>query len=382
MIDDVSVVACRSYERGDVDSAVARTFNLLGGVKSFIKEGDRVALKVNLLMPASPAKGVTTHPAFVGAVARQVQKVGGMPFIVDSPGAGIPYKERVLKLVYKKSGLMAVADEVGVELNYDTSVEVVHHPEGTLIKRFEVIKSVRNADVIVNLPKLKTHAFTTLTCAVKNLFGCLPGFVKPGYHSKLSNVEQFSQMLLDLNSLVSPTINIVDGVVGMEGEGPSQGELRDVGVIIAGADAVEVDLAACEVLGIPPATVPYLKIALDSGAGRPQLVGDKLDSLKISDLKLPTGELTGLMGLFARLPYISRLGRPLARELLTRQPVVISGACVGCGACERACPEGAINVVEGKAVIDYNKCIRCYCCHELCPHHTVKLRRSFFHLRA
>jgi len=373
----VSISRCGDYNQQKVDEAVASALSNLGGIRKFIKPGDRVALKVNLLTGAEPERAVTTHPAVVRAVAGQVLDAGGSPFILDSPGAALFYNEKNLREVYQITGMAGVAKEAGVDLNFNTEYSSVPNPRGRLIKRFDIINPALDADRIINLPKIKTHEFTFLTCAVKNFFGLIPGIEKPGYHSKLHDRDRFCQMLLDIHQAVPEDLVLVDGVIGMEGDGPHAGRQREVGIILAGTDPVEIDAVAAAIIGMEPQAVPYLRLAAEQGEAvdprRISIVGDRLQPLE-PKFALPSTLTTG--DGFNRLRFAHLVARPFFKNAFAVKPRIIKSKCAGCGACARACPRKAITIKKGKAVIDYSKCIRCYCCHELCPHYAVALRKS------
>lgn len=375
----VSVCSCADYAQEHVDRAVEESVSLLGGMAAFVRPGDRVVLKINLLQAVSPEAHVTTHPTVVSAVTRLVQQAGGHPVIADSPGAGVRYAEGPLRRTYEKTGMARVAAETGAELNFNTEAVPVSCESG-LIRRFEVIRPIIDADVVINLPKAKTHSFMLLTGAVKNLFGVLPGFTKPGYHSKLKDAERFAAMLVDLVDLIQPRLTIMDAVAGMEGNGPSAGQPRHIGAMVAGADPVAVDVVFSAMVGLDPQRLPVIREAARRGmcTGRVEdieVLGIPLEEVQVPDFRLPD-TFGGVEGPSIR-NLLLRTMLPLLKEAFSVRPQVMEALCVGCGVCERGCPEGAIRVVEKKARIDYNRCIRCYCCHELCPEKAVALKTSY-----
>lgn len=367
----VAIVRCRDYDQARVDAAVQEAVGLLGGMERFVKPGQRVLLKVNLLRAADPSEGVVTHPSLVRALAPLVRQAGGHVVIGDSPGGA--FSRSVLQRVYRTSGLLSVAEEMDVELNYDVGSSHLSFPEGGLLKALDVADFALNADVIISLPKLKTHAFMVLTGAIKVMFGIVPGLTKAGYHAKLFTRERFAEMLLDILQFSSPALSIMDGVVGMEGDGPSAGDLRHLDVIMASPSSIALDLAATHMLGIDTEDVPALAAAVGRGmiSGRLedlQLLGAEWEELRVHDFRLPKGgrEITNLPGFILRW---------MAREL-TVSPQA-NGRCVGCGVCVENCPVQAITIEDGMARMDWNDCIRCYCCHELCPEKAIDLRRSW-----
>jgi len=397
----VSLVQCSEYDLEKVGAAIRRSIDLLGGIAAFVKPGQRVLLKPNLLRPASQDRGVSTHPTVVAAVAKLAIEAGAYPIIVESSGG--PYTPSLLKLTYRKTGMLWAAEVSGAELNFNVESVQVPHPDGKVLRRLDLVKPVTEVDAVINLPKLKTHNLTTLTVAVKNLFGLVPGLLKMSYHAKLQNAARFSQGLNDIATYIKPALTIVDAVIAMEGNGPSGGDLRHLGVIVAGLDPFAVDVACAALVGFDPLDVLTTRMAAKDGltTGRLEdvhLVGDPLDSLRVGDFRagaataidpglLPRGLLAlagesdvsegaegdqpRRRGWFGRLAY----------GWATRQLVVVPSAgdkCIGCGQCARSCPVGAIEIVDGRAQMDAGKCIRCYCCHELCPEEAVELRRPWF----
>lgn len=380
MIKHVSIKKCDDYEPFRIREAVRSSLEIFGGMKSFVRKGDSVLLKVNMLQGAEPDKAVTTHPAVVSAVAELVMECGAVPFIADSPGSGFPYIPMVLMNIYKKCGFWNVAEKLGIKCNMDVSSELVTLENPLLIKKMDIIKPALTADVIINLPKAKTHEYTYMSGAVKNMFGMIPGFQKPGFHSKLKKPENFSLMLLDICNLLKPAINIVDAVVGMEGNGPMAGSPKKMGTIIAGIDPLRVDVVLATIMGMNPLRVPTISAGASAGltTGKPDSVivtGDYNRPEKIHGFRLPM-TLAGGDGFEKLLNPFQCLFRGYFSDMFTVKPMILRDKCTGCGACRNACPESAIILEDGKAKILYEKCIRCYCCHEMCPHSAIDLKRS------
>lgn len=380
MTPQVAIVRCPDYRQPTVDRAVRESIDLLGGMGRFVQSGQKVLLKVNLLSATPPEKGIVTHPAVVEAMVRLVQEAGGKPLIADSPGASVPYTEAGLRKAYEATGLLAVAERTGAALNWDTSYEEVSHPEGFLVKRLEVIKPVLEADVVISVPKLKTHVLTTFTGATKVLFGVVPGIAKAVFHARMRNVTNFALMLLDIISLVKPALVLMDAVVGMEGDGPSTGSLRNVGVILASRDSVALDAVATSIVGLDPLKVPTLREAAARGwwTGRVDDVatlGASVSEVFVPEFRPPSaGPREGATLLN---PFLTRHLGPLITAHFTLKPVPKRGRCVACGDCVTGCPQQAIAIVDGLAVIDYSRCIRCYCCHELCTEGAIDLERPW-----
>jgi NAD-dependent dihydropyrimidine dehydrogenase PreA subunit len=288
-----------------------------------------------------------------------------------------------MQRTYDTCGMTEAAEQAGLALNLDMGHEVRSHPEGKLIRRFEVITPVLRADAVVNLCKLKTHLFTGMTGAVKNLFGVVPGLTKPGYHAKLSDTRRFAAMMLDLADLIAPRLSIMDAVVGMEGDGPSSGSPRKVGWLLASRSPLALDAAAGEIMGLAWADNPLLLEAEErelspANARDVELVGATLSDLRVRDYVLPSVSAAGTG--ISEGAWWGGAVTWLMRHTFSSRPVVAPDRCVACGACVRVCPMDVITLEEtgGRACaeIDDSDCIRCYCCHEMCPEDAIDLHTS------
>ncbi|HID11292.1 MAG TPA: DUF362 domain-containing protein [Candidatus Latescibacteria bacterium] len=269
-----------------------------------------------------------------------------------------------------------MAERRGARLNFDTSVSEVPYPEASVAKRLEIIRPALEADLVINVPKLKTHVYTTFSGAVKNLFGLVPGYTKAGYHAKFNNLIYFSKMLLDIFNFVRPALNVMDGVVALEGDGPGwHGHPRKVGVVMASLDGLALDVAACRLVGIHPERVPTLEIAREQGLVDFEGIEIKGCQEKFVGFKMPSvcRDPAG----YVQSGFFRSFVHPVLISMLTARPVPIEDRCSGCGTCLSACPRGAIEVRGGVAVVDHDLCIRCYCCHELCPYAAIDLRTSW-----
>jgi uncharacterized protein (DUF362 family)/Pyruvate/2-oxoacid:ferredoxin oxidoreductase delta subunit len=363
----VALVKCADYDRDRTLAAVRQAVDLLGGIRTFVKPGERVLIKPNLLKAALPEAAVTTHPEVVRAVIRLVQEAGGLALVGDSPGLGD------LRKVSEKAGVLKVIQDEGAELaDFEEAVTVKNKGQ---FQRFEVARSAIEADAIINLPKLKTHGMTVLTGAVKNLFGCVPGKRKVQWHFNAGvNHDLFTRMLVELCALLIPRLTIMDAVVGMEGNGPGSGVPRQIGVVLAGADAVSVDVVSAQMVGVAPGQLPIIRAAAASGFGetRPDRIavhGEPLSRVKIEQFRLPPQ-----MHLEWPLPEWAR--RSLKNALTTR-PEIAQALCVQCGVCEGHCPRGAISARGKKLEIQYRECIRCFCCQEFCPQGAITVGRGW-----
>lgn len=372
----VAVVRCDDYTPETVDAAVRRAIDLIGGIGRFVAPGERVLLKPNLLQGQEPERCVTTHPAVVAAVARLLVEHGCRVVVGDSPGAGIVYNEANLRRGYSRSGFTAVAEETGATLNYDTGSETVSFPEGEAVKQFPIITPAVRADAIVVVSKVKTHMWTRMTGAAKNLFGLIPGLEKPVYHFRFQDEYAFGRMLVDLNECMKPRLQVVDAVVGMEGDGPQAGSPRTIGVILAGSDYAAVDTVLARLIGMDPLEIGSTRSAVERGLLDPEsirTVGDDPAEFAVPDFRKPSTYAGGRTGVWRRVvqAVVRRFGRTYAPR-----PGVIAPSCIGCGKCERICPVQAVTIAEGRATINLARCIRCYCCHEICTEHAIGLSRS------
>ncbi len=375
----VYAVKCSDYKY--VDLKLKELFKMMGGISLFVKKGEKVILKPNLLQGTEPEKAVTTHPEIIMSAGRLVKEAGGKPLIADSPGAGYKYNKKTLEKIYKDCSIFDSAVKNNIKLNYNTEYKTVFYPEGKLIKRFEIIEPVLNADCVFNLCKLKTHVLMHMTCAIKNNFGVIPGLSKPGYHAKLDNKMYFAGMLLDLSAYVSPIVTIVDAIVGLEGEGPgSSGHPRQVGWILASVNQLALDVVAGEMMGIKQAFNPVLKEAENRGMFPVRLkdveiIGAEISKMIVKDYKKPVSYAEGTK--FTDLAPIHKIVEPLLKTGTSLKPVILKDKCIKCGVCIKACPVNAIKYYKNQyAKIIKQECIRCYCCHEMCQSKAVKLKKS------
>ncbi|MFH1848059.1 MAG: DUF362 domain-containing protein [Candidatus Omnitrophota bacterium] len=367
---EVSLVRCKSYSRDEVGASVRKALDLIGGLGSFIKKGERVLLKPNILSPSEPDKGIDTHPEVVRAVALLVKEAGAIPVVGDSPGG---YHLNFIENVYAKSGIKAVCDEEGIELvKFDKAVLVENKgPSASCgLKHIPIAKEALRADKIISLPKMKTHSLTVLTGAVKNMFGAVVGLHKVECHKMAPNADDFAKILIDVYGAVRPHLAVMDGVVAMEGFGPATGgTLKDMGLILASPDAVALDSVFARIAGAAPESLKTLSLAQKRGLGRirdVEIKGESLDSIP-SGFELPGVDLS------AKLP--SFISRPIAR-FIKFYPYIDRVKCVKCRMCAKSCPASAITIDDKISGIDYKKCISCMCCSEVCAYNAVFIKRG------
>lgn len=354
------------YEREEVKQGMRRLLSPLGGMAAFVKPGETVLLKPNLLAAKRPDEAVTTHPEVLRAVLELVLEAGGIPLVGDSPGVG------GLARVAEKSGLSAVVRETGAKLV--EFVDPVEVPNAGLFKRIALAKPYLEADRVINLPKLKTHGMMTMTCAVKNLFGAVVGTEKAAWHLRAGeDRELFARILLEIYLLRKPDLNIVDAIVAMEGDGPGSGDPRQVGLLMAGVNPVAVDVVAAELLGIPERL-----LFLEHAARKMGIDGAARDGMTVAGCTVAEARVAGF-----RLPPttdvqwgIPRFLARRIRNLVTSYPVPDTDRCERCGICRDACPPGVIEMDDRGLRIDYGRCIRCFCCRELCPKGTMGVKEG------
>ncbi len=371
----VYLEALHDYEYEKVKPAV---FELLkkvcldNGMEEEFFKGKNVAVKPNLLSKSAVERCVTTHPSFTQAACEYFVALGANVTVCDSPG-GL-YNKGAVFGIGKETGTKEAAEKAGAVFNEDFGFELCMDKEYSVYS-FNIINPLRQADVIVNLARLKTHALCEMTAAVKNLFGSIPGLQKAEQHARFPKKADFANMLCDLCLINAPQINIVDAVVCMEGNGPSGGTLRKMGAVFASANPFSLDLACSHVMGYGKDEVGTVKASRERGlcpdtVDELEIIGDSLDKY-ICKFKRPDASAGGIV---KQIPSI--FGGRL-RDALERKPTVTNKKCVGCGICKNNCPVDAIEIKNKKAVIDKTKCIRCYCCQEFCPKEAIAARNIF-----
>jgi uncharacterized protein (DUF362 family)/Pyruvate/2-oxoacid:ferredoxin oxidoreductase delta subunit len=373
MRSQVALVQSTEYVAEQIETAVRQAVDLLGGMSRFVQPGQRVLVKPNLLQASDPVKSIITHPTVVRSVVRLVQEAGGRVLIADNPFVP-PLSQRGWDSLYERSGYAAVAAETGAELNASIVPQQRPHPEGSLIKLMDTSSFLSEVDVVISVPKLKTHGMMRYTGAVKNLFGTVPGTIKAGYHVKLQTAERFAAMLLDLVSFVRPALTVMDAVVGMDGDGPAAGQPFAIGAILAAPDPVALDVAALGLVGHKPTSVATVAEAVARGwtTGRTsdlEILGADLAAVAVPGFRLPPGGRS-------EMDYVPNFVRPLGTRLLVPSPFV-NRRCTGCGLCIETCPVQTISRVDGRARIVLSNCIRCYCCHEVCPEQAITLHQPW-----
>ena len=282
------------------------------------------------------------------------------------------------ELAEEARGLLAVCERHGA-LAYTACEAAPRKTDGVRVKEFSLLRPVLEADFIIDLPKVKTHVMTGMSCAVKNLFGTVPGLQKAEFHMRFPEKEPFGEMLVDLCETVRPQLIIADGVLAMEGDGPAGGTPRALGLVLGGEDAYAVDLAVCRLMGMPAMRVPYLAAAharglCEAALEEALLRGDTQAAAPVADYKLPAGFAD--LSFADKAPRALRWAVPGVEKWLAPRPKIHRSKCIGCGKCAEICPGHTITVENGKAHIVPRACIRCFCCHEMCPAKAIDVKRA------
>lgn len=375
----VSIQKCDDYEYTHVKEAFEQLLQDLGGLEKYISKNSKVLIKLNLLAKKKPEEATTTHPMVLKVLAEKLQALNCQVIVADSCGG--TYTEGVLKGVYRACGIEAVAKELDLTLNYDVTSKEVLSPDGHILKRLEVITPITEVDYVINVCKLKTHVMATFTGGVKNLFGVIPGLLKAEYHLRLPNIREFSQALVDICEYVNPSLTIMDGILAMEGEGPSAGIPREAKLLLASTSPYALDVVACQTINLDPHKVPTVARCIERGLVQKdfsdiQVVGINIEACIMRDFKMPQN--VDLNPLNDRTPkWVKKIVAPV----LTPKPVVKMKDCIGCGKCSEVCPAKTIEMINHKPIINLDNCIRCYCCHELCPKKVIHVKRPLIFRR-
>jgi uncharacterized protein (DUF362 family)/ferredoxin-like protein FixX len=327
----------------------------------FSWKGKRVVIKPNILGPTPPAKGITTHPALIRALVQSLKERGAFCLVGDNPGLhGYAANERCART----SGILEAAD--GCFVNF--AKETVQVPvQSRFIERLVVSKPILEADLVINVPKFKTHLQTKITGAVKNMFGIIVGAEKARVHLTAARPEDFSEALVDIYQIRIPDLTIMDAVVGMEGNGPSSNDLRFIGKILAAPNGVSVDGLMAAMMGLGPHKVNSLRIAFQRGLGEVEPAKMEVQGTwsRLKKYKMP---LTFVSDGWIGAAVNKLIYRPLVKPRLRVRP----DRCNQCGVCIQHCPAQALTMAE-IPLLDAQKCISCYCCYELCSNQAVEL---------
>lgn len=373
MSNKVLYAKCNTYNNEDVEKAFDYLLENSDNFKEQVYKAKKILIKPNLLTARVPEKAVTTHPKLLINLINRIKRADTEIILADS-SAG-PFNKKNIAKVYQVCQMDEVARATGCKLNWDFSDVDVKFPEGQIAKSYKVIKVAEEADLIINFAKLKTHCFTILTGATKNLFGLIPGVLKIQYHLTMSDIDIFSGMLLDIERHYShKTFNFIDGVIGMENFGPSNGDPISSKCILASDNSIALDILACHIMGISPEKIITISLAHKRNIVNSINISDfdviSNDKIECFEFKTPSDRTKALP------KFVPDWLVRSINELIVSKPIIIKSNCTGCKVCELSCPPQVIKVVEKIATIqDYNNCIKCYCCQELCPNNAIELKK-------
>ncbi len=372
----VALTRCTSYTESEIRRNLQRMLAELHYHENDFA-GKKVCLKPNLVMAKKPETGATTHPTVLTALAKLLVEMGAAEVVVaDSPGG--PFAAASVNVVYRVCGLEELNEIPGVRLNDTYSFRQENLPDGRTLKSCAFLDAVLDCDMLINVCKLKTHGLTGLSCAVKNLFGIVPGVEKFAMHATYPKIEDFSDMLVDITEFAMTGreyLAVCDGIIGMEGNGPTHGTPAEANVLLASRSPYALDVLAEHIIGCKAPVVHLDKAAerglVDRNWKNLLILGDEVPGYHFTPPEASSGRflknLSGFMG--------GRLA-----EAFAAKPKIDQNKCVGCGVCERSCPAHTIKIENTgdrkRAVIAYSECIKCYCCQELCPHGAVRIGKN------
>ena len=360
MVEKVAVVKCNSYDEGLVLQKVRQALDLIGFK---IKKGSNVLLKPNVLSAKRPDEAITTHPSIVNAICKILKEKKCKISIGDSSGMDVFGGTR---RAFKKTGIEEIAHKYNAKLIPFEESEIIYTKiNGKILKRIHVSKSVLDAELIINIPKLKTHSLIGYTGAVKNMFGIIPGGKKSDYHKMCGNQASFADLLVDIYNFRKPDLNIMDGIIGMEGNGPATGKIKKTGIIIASKDGIALDFVAAKIIDFKTDDILTNKALIKRGF-KPEIefVGEKNFKLRYEQ---PIKTIRRAPGFLVKAYYL----------LINPKIKINKKLCKKCLVCVKACPAKAISLVNNEIKINRKKCILCYCCNELCPEKAIIIRKSF-----
>lgn len=367
----VVIKECTDYNVSTIMEKLNSGMELMGGWTSFVKPGMNVLLKVNLIGPKTSETASVTHSEFVRAITKTLKKMGCNVWIGDSSGGAIAGIAPTAQS-FEVSGLNKVALEEGAEIkNFDREGVKEWTISADYGDKLYLAKPVFDADVVINLPKLKTHTAGIYTGAIKNVFGFIPGLKKAEYHKLLPNPKNFGSMLADIHKNSKIALHIMDGITAMQGEGPTAGDIYDAKKILISTDPLALDAVAARMIGLNIKDIPILNAARERNIGQWRLEnieirGDYTSPPELKNFKLPKRFSSKKKQNYGALIKVI--------DFLKTRPKIKLSLCKQCNMCVESCPVKAID--KKTKVINYSKCIECMCCHELCRYKAVELKRD------
>ena len=370
----VSLVSCSCYEAALCRQALLDALEPLGGLDIF-QRGMRVGIKANLVSFMKPEEAATTHPVLLAEFVKLLRERGAEVVVGDSPG-GL-FTAAYVKNVYRATGMYEV-EKAGAILNEDFSRKTGEYPEAAVAQTFQYTGWLDSCDVIVDFCKLKSHGMMGMTAAAKNMFGVIPGTMKPEYHYKYPDPRDFARMLVDLDEYFKPVLSIVDGVIGMDGNGPTAGKPKYIGIVGASRSPHALDLVCAALIGLRREDVPTLEAACERGLipadYRLLEISGDVEALKVEDFD----NIRTKNDLLFKNTFQGKAGElfgKFVQACMCAVPRVKKDECIGCGKCGQICPASAISMKDGLPRIDRKRCIHCFCCQEFCPRGAMKVSR-------
>ncbi len=369
----VSIIRCPDYRANLLETAIKRAVEALPEAETLFSPGKTVLLKPNLLSANQPPeKAVNTHPQVIRGVSLFCKKKGCRVLIGDSCGS---LSKGSTRKALEITGVLKIAEETGAEVvNFDTEpFKKVTIPNGKVLNSINISRSVLNADVVITIPKLKTHGLTLFTGAIKNQFGAVPGIYKKKVHLAAPKPERLSEALVEIFSAARADMAIMDAVTCMEGNGPAGGRPRNVGFILASADSVAMDAVAGKMIGYAPRQIMTTAFAARHGLGINKIediniCGTPINKAAVNHFSRPSA---GLRKCFWKI-IPSFLTKNIIENIGRKYPSVLQENCVLCRECVINCPANAMEIKAGQIKIKEERCISCYCCAEACPHKAIK----------
>ncbi|NLY71350.1 MAG: DUF362 domain-containing protein [Clostridiales bacterium] len=365
----VIIKECKDYNLDNLIEKINQGIGRLGGWDLFVKPGDKVLLKVNLIGPKSSDSGAVTHCEFVRALTRILKQRGCEVWIGDSSGGALAGVAPTVQS-FRASGIEKVANEEGALIkNFDKEGVVEVLPNGKFKDKMYLAKPIYDADLVINLPKFKTHMMGVYTGAIKNVFGCIPGLRKAKYHKIAVTPRSFGEILADIHECGRFHLHIMDGIQAMQGEGPTAGSVYQANKILISKDPLALDVVAIKMLGLDIKQVPILAASKQRKIGegdleKIEIEGDYQSIPRLKRFGLPVFHWGRLRNFAMLIPFI---------EFMRSKPKVNLKKCKKCNVCVESCPVEAIDKDTKK--INYKECIECLCCHELCMYKAIDLKR-------